>query len=172
MAKRGRPTKYKPEFCEKMIDFFDQPIYEDVKINHYKNDKLIFTDIKRLPTKLPTLTDFCKSLNLPYFTVREWLDKKCKGFKIEFSQAFMYARTLQKNHLIQASLMGLYNPIFAKFTAVNLTDMRDKKEEEVKYTGKQEILIDIKPEDLQEKINLVKRLKDANIERVDAHTIN
>ena len=38
---------------------------------------------------------------------------------------------MQKNFLNQNALPGKYNPVYAKFFAVNMTDMRDKIEENI-----------------------------------------
>jgi len=129
--KPGRPSKYKPEFCQEMINFFNQEPYEDIKLPHYKNGKKTWEDIKRMPSKLPTMVEFVKSLNkngvsIGFRTVYDWLDKKHSSFHEDFSQTFIYiCKDLQKNFLNQNALQGLYNPLYSKFLAVNITDMRD-----------------------------------------------
>lgn len=127
----GRPTKYKPEYCEAIIDFFDQEPYTDVKIDHYDKktgEIVVWTDIKRMPNKLPTLRDFAKSIKVGVRTVYEWIDEKSGSYQKEFSQTFTQAKDIRKWFLIQNGLQGLYNPLFAKFTAINITDMRDKQD--------------------------------------------
>ncbi len=136
----GAPTKYKEEFCQEMIEFFDMEPFTDVKIPHYKDGKVVWNDIKRMPNKLPTMVEFVRHLNregydVGYATVYDWLNVKHASFKKKFSETFTcIAKDLQKNGLLQNALMGLYNPLFAKFTAINITDMVDKKE--IDHSGK------------------------------------
>ena len=125
--KGGRPTAYKKEFCEKMVEFFDVDPYEDVTIPHYKNGELAWEDKKRMPCKLPTMVNFAKSIGVGVSTCYDWIDKNHSSYQPEFSDTYTHiAKRLQKDFLIQNGLQGLNNPVFAKFVAVNLTSMRDK----------------------------------------------
>lgn len=142
--KPGRPTKYKPGYCVKLIKFFESEPYEDREIPHYdksgNKDKkgkpvVVWIDYKRMPNKLPTLRDFAKSIGVSTVSVYDWA-KKHKAFL----NAFTHAQEIRKWFLIQNGLQGLYNPLFAKFTAINITDMRDKTETEVTGTVKHEIV--------------------------------
>lgn len=118
----GRPTKYKPEYCQALIDFFDVEPYEERQIQHYKNGDVSWSDYKRFPNRIPTLRKFAKSINVNYTTVYEWIEKHK-----EFSNAFTHAKEIRKWFIIENGLEGLYNPAFAKFVAVNVTDMRDNQ---------------------------------------------
>jgi len=130
----GRPTKYRPEFVQELIDFYSVEPYEDIDIPHYKKGELVWTDKKRMPTKLPTLVQFAKHLTKKYKkigirTVYDWIDPKHSSYQEEFSHAYTrVAKPLQKDFLIQNGLQGFNNPLYAKFIAINLTDMRDKIE--------------------------------------------
>ena len=142
MAKNGRPTKYKSEYCEKLINFFDVEPYEDRELKHYdKEGNVKWIDYKRMANKLPTLRDFAKSIKVNLSTPYEWI-KKHK----EFSNAFIQAQKLRKWFLIENGLNGCYNPAFAIFVAKNITDMRDKQEIEhtVEVLGK--LLLEISDE--------------------------
>lgn len=123
----GRPTKYKPRYCQKLIDFFDVEPYEERKIPHYKgsgkNREHVWDDIKLIPRRLPTLRKFAKSIKVSYVTTYEWINK----YK-EFSNAFTHAKEIRKEFLIDNALAGMYPPNTFKFVAVNLTDMRDVTE--------------------------------------------
>jgi len=127
---RGRSTKYEPRYCDEIIEFFNQEPYDIVKLPHYQKDgkTLKWTDYKREPKKLPTLIQFANHIGVCIKTIYNWIDNKSGSYQDEFLRAFTCAKKLQKDFLIQAALMGLYNPIFAKFTAINLTDMRDLQE--------------------------------------------
>lgn len=141
MAKVGRPTKYKFEYCQELVNFFDVEPYEDIELPHYtkdgkkdENGKRIISwiDFKRMPRKLPTLRDFAKSINVSIRVVYDWLNEKSNVFQPEFLHAFTQAKDIRKDFLIQNGLQGLYPPLSFKFVAINLTDMTDRQE----LTGK------------------------------------
>lgn len=125
--KNGRPSKYKSEFCQQLIAFFDVEPYEDKPLEHYgKDGEVKWTDYKRMANKLPTMRNFAKEIGVSIDTVYEWV----KQHK-DFSDAFTQAKDLQKWFLIENGLNNCYNPAFAIFTAKNITDMKDK----VEHTG-------------------------------------
>jgi len=119
----GRPSKYKKEYCEQIIEFFSRPPYEEIEIQHHnKAGMVIKTEIKRKPNDLPFLSEFARRIDVSHRTLERWA-KKHK----EFCRAYKDAKELQKAFLITNGLLGLYNPTFAIFTAKNITDMRDEK---------------------------------------------
>ena len=127
--KGGRPTKYKKKYCQELIEFFDIEPYEDIKVPHYQpNGKTIkWNDFKRMPNKLPTLVGFARHIDVCYATLFNWMDNKHASFHQEFLDIVTrIGKALQKEHLIQNGLQGLYNPQAFKFVAVNITDMVDK----------------------------------------------
>lgn len=127
----GRPSKYKPEFCQQIIDYFaDAKMYDEVDLNHYKDGEISWVDKKRFPPILPTLVQFAKIINVCYGTVYDWQCETSDRYKAEFSNAYARAKALQKDFLVQCGLMGLYNSKFAIFTAVNITKMRNKQDHE------------------------------------------
>lgn len=133
----GRPTKYKHKYCNQLVKFFDSEPYEDVEIPHYSKTgkkRVVWTDIKRMPNKLPTLRDFAKHIGVGISSIYRWLDEKDSSFHPKFRDAFICAQEIRKWFLIQNGLQGLYNPLFAKFTAINVTDMKDVSSREI--TGK------------------------------------
>jgi hypothetical protein len=122
----GRPSKYKPELCQAIIEFFDiEPTYKQ-ELPHYKNGEVAWKDYKLFANKLPTLLRFAKANDIGYQTIHDWINPKHASFHQEFSDAFMRAKELQKEFLIENGLNGTYNPLFAKFVAINITDMKDQ----------------------------------------------
>ena len=119
----GRPSKYKKEYCEMIVVYFDiEPTKEVEVVTTFKNGTTRESSEER-PNHLKFLNKFARSIGVCHDTLIEWTKRHP-----EFSDAYTHAKELQKEHLITCGLLGLYNPAFAKFTAVNITDMRDKTE--------------------------------------------
>lgn len=108
----GRPTKYKPEYCQEIIDFFSVFPYNE------KEGKMV-------ANQLPFLSAFARDIGVCHDTLIEWTK-----IHEEFSESYKNAKELQKEFLITNGLLGLYNPTAFIFTAKNITDMRDKQEHE------------------------------------------
>ncbi len=120
----GRPTKYKPEYCQKIIDFFSTPPNTIKEIEHFKNGEVSWKDQKIIANKLPTFHEFARSIGVWPNTIKAW----CREHN-EFLTAFNYAKTLQKYFLIENGLNGCYNSTAFVFTAKNITDMKDHTEQ-------------------------------------------
>ncbi len=127
----GRPTKYKPAYCQALIDFFDIEPWEEREIPHYKGGEVVWTDIKILPVRMPTLRGFAKKIKVGIATIYDWLNEKHGSYRKDFSGAFTCAKDIRKDWLIDLGLSGGAPPLSFKFVAVNVTDMRDKKETEL-----------------------------------------
>jgi hypothetical protein len=132
----GRPTKYKPRYCEALIKFFAARKSKRVLKAHItgKND-YEKDEYETVPNELPTFAKFARKIGVNGDTIVEW----AKKYK-EFSAAYNVAKELQKEFLVDNGLAGLYPPASFIFTAKNVTDMRDKQEVEV--TGKKLIVLD------------------------------
>lgn len=125
----GRPTKYKPEYCQAIVDFFDVPAYEKVlmeeRSEHYADgtEKALSRKYTNLPNKMPTLYRFARSIGVNQSTLGEWRETYP-----EFSTAFEHAKELVKEFVITNGMAGNSPPAFAIFVAKNVTDMKDKVE--------------------------------------------
>ena len=123
----GRPTKYKPEYCQKIIDFFNIEAFIDKEIPHYgASGEIKWTDFKRMANTFPTLIKFAREINVSYYTVYNWTKEHP-----EFLQAYKEAKKLQEDFLIENGLNGNYNALFAKFVAVNVTSLKDEADKPV-----------------------------------------
>lgn len=134
MNKLGRPTKYDPIFCEKIIKYF--------KVNPYVTKKIITTgkndyhkeSFQMVANRMPRFDRFADSIGVNPDTVVEWANKRFPDGHMlagqlvhpEFTAAYKRAKELQKWFLIENGLVGLFNPRFAIFTAENITDMKQK----------------------------------------------
>ena len=122
----GRPTKYKKEYCEEMLKFFNIPhIRVDYKtfINK-KTGEPETIEVER-PNSLPTFEKFACNIDVCTDTLQEW-----KKVHPEFSVSFRKCQQLQKDMLVDLGMLGLYNAPFTQFVAKNITDMKDKQEVE------------------------------------------
>jgi hypothetical protein len=109
-AQRGAPIKYHDGVPDQLLNFFNAPLFQEI-------------GGKTMPNFLPTIEKFCVDIGIATSTFYEW----CKKYE-DLSSAFEKAKHYQKNQLMQLSLLGFYKEGFAKFVAVNITDLRDKQE--------------------------------------------
>lgn len=107
----GRPTKYKKEYCEQLIDYFSIKPFE---LDKHK---------RKVPNPQPNLFGFAALIGVSRDTIHEWT----KVHK-EFSDAMSKAKDLQANFVLTNALLGLTNSTFSQFMMKNVTDWRDKKE--------------------------------------------
>ena len=120
---KGRPTLYKPEYCQQIIDYFNiEPYIERVEITTFK-DGSTKEHIILIPNDLPTFEGFARKIDVSIDTIQEW-KKKYSDFSLSTSRC----KGLQKNILIINSLKGLYQSNYAIFVTSNLTKFRQKKD--------------------------------------------
>lgn len=151
----GRPSKYKPEFCEEMIKYFSVDAYRKEtmeKSTEYFKDgvkKKESEKFKLVPNKLPTFFNFARSIGVSTEAILRWkearigrleksaVDKKDNRlFKYpQFRGAYNDVKQLQKEFLMELGLAGASPPASFIFVAKNITDMRDKIEVPVDGEG-------------------------------------
>ena len=110
----GAPVKYHDGIPKELTTFFDRPLYT------------LDVDGNKVPSKLPTIERLCYDIDIVKSTFYVWAKKYP-----ELSNAFEKAKSYQKDQLMQMALMGIYKEGFAKFVAINVTDMVDKVEHNV-----------------------------------------
>lgn len=120
---RSPNSKYKEEYCDQIIDFFDREPWEAKTEEGIGKNGNPYKLVVLEPCKLPTFERFAFEIDVHTDTLLEW-----NKVHSEFSVAYKKAKMLQKDILIQNTLRGLYNVTAAIFTAKNVTDMRDKAE--------------------------------------------
>ncbi|WP_428057148.1 hypothetical protein [Candidatus Avelusimicrobium alvi] len=119
-AAKTPPLKYHPEFCERLLKFFDVAPFTVTEV--MKRDGSV--SLVETAAELPTFAAFAKLLGTTCSVLDAW-EKKYPAFR----QAAQKARDLQGNILIQNSLRGNYSSSFAVFTAKNILGWKDGKEE-------------------------------------------
>lgn len=111
--KAGAPTKYKPEYCKQMLDYFSVTIF---KSN---------SGFKKEYNYFPSFQGFAaRELKVTHKTLLNW----CKEFP-EFLQAYNVCKELQEQILLDGGLTGSYNPIFTKFVMNSVSDTFKEKVE-------------------------------------------
>jgi|SRR3990167_939027 len=127
---RGRPTKYDPKYCEEILKYFDiEPHFETPVVTTYK-DGTTKEEVKFIPADLPTLAGFAVSIKVHRDTLNKWSE-----VHKEFSDAIMRAKECQERILVTNGLKGLYNSVFAVFTAKNVLGWRDRSETDITSGG-------------------------------------
>lgn len=135
----GRPSKYKPQYCEEIITFFNGPKNKQV----IKSEKTItksngttetFKEYMWIAEDLPTLNKFARSIGVTHDTLLEWAKPINKNKYPNFSVSYNTAKELQKEFLTDNGLKGLYPPASFIFVSKNVTDMKD--EQKVDHTSK------------------------------------
>lgn len=148
-SKGGRPTKYKPEYVEELITFFEnylkEPTTREVikEITKYNKDGKISETTKEykvIPKGVPTLFGFARSIGVNYFTVFRWAQSRLgpapgkdetdkRPFKLpEFCEAYKLARQFQTEYFLKVGIGGTAPSAFTIFAAKNMIGWRDKNE--------------------------------------------
>lgn len=128
----GRPSSYKPEYCQALIRWFDVDSFsvKDIQITNKDGSTKEYTE--REATPLPMLVDFAKSIGVCYVTVYNWAglnSERPEAAKEEFVIAYKEAIAHRDRIVIQNGLLGLYNGYFAKFFAENNMGMKEAPKE-------------------------------------------
>lgn len=119
----GRPTKYKPEFAEDLINYFnvDGPTVE--------NEKIV------VPV-FPTLSRFALNLRVHTDTLYEWAHAKTTDSKDketlkhpEFSVAYRMAKLYQEAYLYENGIAGTIDRTFGMWATKTILGHREPEKE-------------------------------------------
>jgi len=124
----GRPSKYKPEYCDQAIKYFNIEPHFETPVETQKKG-VVETKIKFIPADLPTLAGFAKKIGVSKDTLNEW-----RKVYPKFSVAIKKGKTAQEHILITNALKGGYAPAFSIFFAKNNMGWKDKQEQSVNMT--------------------------------------
>ena len=136
----ARPTTYREEYCQMIIDYFNIDAYKTIKLKYYYKNGESKDILKEVPNDLPLFSGFAVKIGVHRETLINWCDKH-----EEFFDAYKKAKELQRNMLITNGLRGNYQTAFAIFTAKNITDMRDRQE--IEHSGDMTINVDIEKDE-------------------------
>ncbi len=117
---------YRPEFCQRLLAFFDVPPFKVTEVQK-KDGSISFVESA---SELPTFAAFARTLGVTQSILQDWQEAHPA-----FAEAAKKARDLQGDILIQNSLRGNYSASFAVFTAKNLLGWTDGKDDAKKPLG-------------------------------------
>lgn len=123
----GQPTKYKPEYCQQLIDYFSiEPleIIREQEITGTDGGKYVS---RRLPQRFPWFEGFARSIGVHRNTLKNW----CAEHP-EFAEAYDTAKDLQREFIVDVALSGAAPPSFAIFTMKNVCGWRDERDLKLK----------------------------------------
>lgn len=147
----GRPTDYKPEYCQAIIDYFSVKPYELTEKEIIKDGHSAVIQVNEA-SDFPSFAGFAAKMGVCRDTIQEWCDKHP-----EFSVAHKKAKVLQESWMTTNGMKSLINTPFAIFTAKNVLGWRDQKE--VKATVGQTVKQESSPEDKKQLDLLAEFLK-------------
>jgi len=127
----GAPTKYKPEYCDRIKEYFSvEPFTVMYKKEYFMNGELKSETPILTANELPTFEGFADSIDVDDDTVVEWTK-----VHNEFSAAYTRAKKKQERIWKVNGLQGLYNSQFAQFIGKNCLGYKDKVEHDINVTG-------------------------------------
>lgn len=122
----GRPTKYRAEFAEKILTFFNKEPFTEVDVAQPSG----LVKRQRLPTDPPMLASFAKQIGVSVRTLNRWaveLDDETGNVRHpEFAEAFARAREFLEALLVRGGVLGLYDPRVVQFALKNLAGWADQ----------------------------------------------
>lgn len=137
MPIKGRPTKYKEEYCERVADYLSECI-DTIEDYHKTRGEKSDTYDRIVNVKLPTVEGFARYIGVNKTTLYEWE----KTHPI-FSNALDDIRQEQQQRLIEGGLSGSYNATIAKLVLSNNHGMREKHDTDI-TTGGEKIPVLVK----------------------------
>ncbi len=131
--------KYHEKYADELIEFFGGPNTRVEYSETYDKDGNVIKRIPNVvPNEYPTFEAFAAKLGVTMGTLLNW----CKISR-RFEYAYARAKEMQRGKLISNTIGGMYNPVFAKFEAVNNHGMRDKVETENSQNSPFEVKINV-----------------------------
>lgn len=127
----GRPTKYKPEYCQQIIEFIKAGGDEIkrptvVSLGAKAGSEIVDHVVGKLPG---LFQDFALEIGVTMECLSEW----CKVYP-EFSESYKKAKKIQESQMIVGGTSGAYQQAFTIFMLKNCHGWRDKTD--VEHSGK------------------------------------
>ena len=121
----GRPTLYSEEMQKKADNYLLKPLFETYQKEIVVSGQIQIINCER-PNGIPSVAELSLELDVHRDTIYEWIKVHPK-----FSDTFERLKAKQKQFLNYHGLTKGYDSGFAKFVAVNVTDYKDKIEQDI-----------------------------------------
>jgi hypothetical protein len=126
--KRGKPTKYRPIYCQQIITFFNRNHTYESEVTHTNKKGESWTSYQTKANPVPLMCDFALYLDTDVATLHRWTKQH-----EDYRKASTHAQDLQLRHLATVTGLGLYNANWSVFMAKNISKWRDKKD--IEHSG-------------------------------------
>lgn len=153
----GRPPKYRPEYAQQLVDFF-----ENAPVDEYEDRPIPGGDgaTERVLVRkgfFPTLARFAVMCGVCQITLRNWAEAKdiddVSPLRPEFFTAYRQAQSMQEVVLAEGYTSGQWaNPGFGALIAKNLTVWKDKHEVDQTVQQTVQAEVTVKESGLAEKL--------------------
>ena len=124
----GRPTLFKEEYTDQLLEYFSAATpYEERTVLDKNGDEKIIT----VPGKFPTLARFATMVGVTRDTLYEWSTGTNDNGELKhasFSYAYKRAKDYQEALLCEGTIANVFNAPFSIFTAKNILGWKDKTE--------------------------------------------
>ncbi len=126
----GRPAKYRAEYDEQIIEFFNVQATRQVEVLGPGGT----TKIQIVANKPPTLVSFAQGIGVSVDTVNRWATETDDAGRPRypgFAEAYARAKQLLEDMLITGAILGVYEPRVTQFTLKNWYGWKDQPERDV-----------------------------------------
>lgn len=130
----GRPSAYRPEFAERLIDFFTVEPYTEVDVPQPSG----LVKRQRMATDPPMLQEFARRIGVTKETIDNWataINPDGTPRYPEFFDAYARARELQESLFSRAGMLGVYEPRFLAMAMKNLCGWQDQPAPKVDHAA-------------------------------------
>lgn len=118
-----KPTKYKPEYCQKIFDYFRNWPYYRISHEQVASAGRVVTLEKKLANNPPTFGGFALSIGV----ITDTLSDRTKAYS-EFKHFHILCKQIQKDFVEYHVMTGGYNPFFGKVWLMNNHGLKDIKD--------------------------------------------
>lgn len=115
----GRPSLYRPEHCQALLDYFTFREPEHKVVGEGAGARVV-----TIPPMVPTFAGFADTIGVHPDTLLEWCDKH-----EEFSGAYARARARLEHHLINHGCTGVYAQNFTQFILKSRLGLKEPEAE-------------------------------------------
>ena len=100
--KVGRPSKYKPSYCRRLLEYFDKPPFRTTIETYKTKAGTIIEKEVLVPAEPPFLTDFAKEIGVSRQQLHVWAKEHR-----QFFDAIARAKELQEEMIAKNGLLKL-----------------------------------------------------------------